>query len=453
MAMATLQIPAPATSKVSKSLLTQPSIHATVEHASHVIQLEASTTILNPRSIPTYLPDIQTPITPLEASTAPIASTITSTSSGPTLLSIPLEIRLQIYYYVLLTHPIRHPHLSPITTSSTAPPYAKEEFHHTIISTHDYGLNFGPGISYPCTPGNRKHFIVSGSSAPRQKEESFSDSSTIRKVIRTHPKVISEIKPVLQGKIPTGLLACCKQIYEEARSIPFEENNFAFVNWFWSGIYAARQFSRGLELWQSEAMRWAAVEVLGRDLVGGAMEAIGGGIGGLAGMALGSRGEAGKGSEWSDLCILWKGVRRLELGIKGKVALNKAEIDGSSGWNGEIAPVKASSELDRPSDLRSQHEHILNTYLDWVQHGLLSMESLRCIEIEIEDGDVSRDTKISFCESLGDLLNERGDRSDGWSEDVRVVFVERGRVDEELEDAFTWYGGHPGDTGVRSFTS
>jgi hypothetical protein len=341
-----------------------------------------------------------------------MASNTTSISSGPTLQSIPLEIRLQIYFYILLTHPIRHAHLS------TAAPYVKDELHHTSISAYACGLNFGPGISYPCTPGNKKPFIVSGSS----------DSCTIEKVIHTHPIVFSSSNSVVQGKIPTGLLACCKQIYKEARLIPFEQNSFAFVNGFWSGVYTARQFSRSLDLWQNGAMRWVAVDVLGRELVE---------------TGLGLRGEADKGREWSELCILWKGVWGLKLGIKGKVALNKkAEIDGSSGWNGEMASDKVSSVFDRSSDLRSQYEHILNTDLDWIPHGLLSMKSLRCIEIEIEDRDISRDTKLSFCKSLGRLLNKRGDRGANWSGDIKVVFVERVRVFEELKRAFSGYGGY-----------
>jgi hypothetical protein len=70
------------------------------------------------------------------------------------------------------------------------------------------------------------------------------------------------------------------------------------------------------------------------------------------------------------------------------------------------------------------------------------MKSLRCIEIEIEDRNISRDTKLSFCKLLRKLLNKRGDRSDNWSGDVKVVFVERVRVFEKLERAFSGYGGY-----------
>lgn len=202
-----------------------------VSSSSTPIQLcatsEDATIDFNPRSTPTYLPEILTPITPLDATISSIATLITSTQKPPTLLSIPLEIRRQIYSYVLYDHPIRHAHLSPITTSSTAPTYVKEEFHHTVISPCGYMLNHGPGISYPSTPGNRATVIVPSSSNPRHKERSFSDS---RKMEGTHQTLISSTEPILQTKLPAGLLASCSQIYEEARLMPFQENSFCFVN-------------------------------------------------------------------------------------------------------------------------------------------------------------------------------------------------------------------------------
>lgn len=48
--------------------------------------------------------------------------------------------------------------------------------------------------------------------------------------------------------------------------LPWERNTFKFIDWFWSGVYAARQFTGRLQPWQSERMRWVGVEVLGRDL-------------------------------------------------------------------------------------------------------------------------------------------------------------------------------------------
>ncbi len=70
----------------------------------------------------------------------------------------------------------------------------------------------------------------------------------------------------VQGKLPTALLISCAQIYEEARALPWEVNDFRFVNWFWSGVHVARSFMRGLESWQVQRMRYVGVEVLGREL-------------------------------------------------------------------------------------------------------------------------------------------------------------------------------------------
>jgi hypothetical protein len=73
------------------------------------------------------------------------------------------------------------------------------------------------------------------------------------------------------------------------------------------------------------------------------------------------------------------------------------------------------------------------------------MPSLRWIELEIEDEDVSRDTKLSFCQELASVLNERRDREDNWMGDVRVIFVERVLIEKIKEKEFVYYGGLPGD--------
>lgn len=189
-------------------------------------------------------------------------------------------------------------------------------------------------------------------------------------------------------------------------------------------------------------MRWAAIEVLGRDLTSGSMEVIGGSIGGLAGMALDSLKNSRKGGEWTDLCVLWKGVWGLRLGIKGKVASEKVGNEKGLEGNDDLPLAKIDPLSSVARDQKIQDDDVLNTAQPWVQNGLLRMKSLRFIEIEIDDADVTRDTKISFCVALGDILNEKRDRSDGWSGDVKVIFVERVTVEEE-EEAFVWFGGQP----------
>lgn len=381
---------------------------------------------------PTYLPEIQTPMMGLDDSVTPL---VTSKPTCPTFLNIPVEIRLQIFSYLLHTHPIRHAHLSLITTSSIAPLYVSEQFLHTTIHSHGSSLEYA-GFKLDTSSASPWSRPPSSLVFDARDRATDGNSST------SHQTVNCRTNPVPQGKIPTGLLVSCKQVYFEARSIPFQDNQFAFVNWFWSGIYAARRFSRGLSLWQSEAIRWTAVEVLGRDLCNGSLESSRASIGGLAGASLASsRIGSCKGiDEWVDLCRFWKGVWGLRLGIKGRVILTSLSMPvGSMGWNGELDVVAA------PSSFKDVRQSILDTDLGWIQKGLLLMNSLRCIRIEIEDDETSRDTKILFCRNLKYVLNKKRDRSDGWLGDVQVVFVERIIVEEEPAKDFVWYGGRPED--------
>ena len=196
-------------------------------------------------------------------------------------------------------------------------------------------------------------------------------------------------RPMIQGKIPTGLLASCKQVYDEARLIPFHTNTFVFVNWFWSGVYASRQFTRGLKSWQREAMRWPTVEALGRDLWVGAH-----------GAELGVDEVVRKG-EWWDLCRMWNGAWGLRLVIKGSAILK-----GKS---------------------------LLNTELEWIQDGgLVALHQLRWVELEIEDRSIDREVKLEFCKKLQKVLNEMRSRRDGC--DIRVAFVERIKVETPVAE-------------------
>ena len=214
------------------------------------------------------------------------------------------------------------------------------------------------------------------------------------------------VRPMIQGKIPSSLLTSCKQIYDEARLVPFHTNTFAFVNWFRSGLYAGRHFTYGLKAWQSKAMRWASVEVLGRDLLVKTASTV---------PTISEKPEKG---EWWDLCSMWKGIYGLRLVIKGSSTLHACVFGSIS---------NASDKLEAAANANT----LLRTELDWIQAGLLCLTQLQWIEIEIEDEAIGRDAKVSFCKELGKAM-----------EDVKVVLVERIRVD--LQDTeFKWIGGAP----------
>jgi hypothetical protein len=95
------------------------------------------------------------------------------------------------------------------------------------------------------------------------------------------------------------------------------------------------------------------------------------------------------------------------------------------------------------------------------------MKELRWIEIEIEDEDVSRETKIAFCGQLEGAFNQiaEGQQEDRKAEkkekakekereskkwNIKVILVERVKVAEDpvSNKDFTWYGGTPGDDSI-----
>jgi hypothetical protein len=377
------------------------------------------------------MPEINSPITPL----SPTVQLPSKPKSS--FLTIPLELRLQIYSYVLIGHPIHHAHLAPLDPPTTFEGMNSSDFLTARLATSP---------SHPQETEVRT--LITHLSSPSPSAET-ADLHFLYPI--SHPRMVSgRCHQRIQGKIPTALLASCKQVYAESKMAPWEQNTFTFINWFWSGIYAARQFSRSLRPWQSDAMRFTGVEVLGRDLRVDGMRRLGGGIG-VAGLG-----------EWWELCRLWKGVWGLRLGVKGAVCeKRKVEVDGTVGWNGELGTVDEQLEPDNG---------ILDVNAEWVQHGLLQMKELRWIEIEIEDEDVSRETKIAFCGQLEEAFNqlavwreedvkdvkeketgkEREEEHDSKERNIKIILIERLKLAEDpvSNKDFTWYGGTAGDDSI-----
>lgn len=133
-------------------------------------------------------------------------------------------------------------------------------------------------------------------------------------------------------------------------------------------------------------MRWARLEVLGRDLQDSwACDMVGGTAGG---------------GEWLDLCNLWSsGLWGLRLGIKGSIT---GSITGSSaidkGWV-EGGPLLEAEALKKISG------GVLDVDAEWAVEGLGQMKALRWVEIEIEDMNIDRDLKVQFCVDLGKRLS------------------------------------------------
>ncbi|KAE9367231.1 hypothetical protein N431DRAFT_350719 [Stipitochalara longipes BDJ] len=370
-----------------------------------------------PNPAPTHMPDITSPITPLP----PSLHLPTKPASTSPFLTIPLELRLQIYTHVLHSHPIHHAHLAPLDPS----PFAglnTSEFHSTQLA---------PTLNSERSRASEIRTLITHLAPTAQTAQDLAALYPLSKPT----SLTSSSRERVQGKIPTALLLSCRQVFEEAKMVPWESNTFAFINWFWSGVYASRQFTRSLRPWQSDGIRYVGVEVLARDLRVDGMARIGGGIGGASvrGREMG---------EWWELCGLWRGVWGLRLGVKGAVGEKKIE-DGKAGWNGELGPLKDEQERG-----------VLDVSAEWVADGLLKMKSLRWVEIEIEDEDVSQEAKIAFCGELEAAFNTIHPAEQRESKEekrkVNIILISRLPAPEEpvSNKDFTWYGGTADDDSV-----
>ncbi|KAM0335296.1 hypothetical protein ACHAQA_000341 [Verticillium albo-atrum] len=248
-------------------------------------------------------------------------------------MDLPLEVRLQIYQWASLMHPLRYAQLAP----------------------------WYPTPSYAAYP----HELIR-STADKEKDVEPETRNGGRRLLSSHRLICS---------LPSALLRSSKQTYNEARLIPFHENEFVFVNWFSSGLWAARAFTRPLQTWQSDAMRYVRLEVLGRDFSGAGLK------------------------EWMTLCDLWaEGLRGLRL----KILIGTGPVD----------PCVAFSELNGSAESQA-----MDIFCDpeprpaWIEEGLRRLRGLRSLEVELASLDWDNDQKLAWCASLKRMLNAEREAS------------------------------------------
>ncbi|CZT12239.1 uncharacterized protein RAG0_16134 [Rhynchosporium agropyri] len=362
-----------------------------------------------------------------------------SSGSGPNILTIPLEIRLHIYNYVLMSHPIHHPHLAP---SNPRPKFSS-------LNTVDFHTTMKRANSPPFPTEKITYTLITSPARQTSTQSPLELVSELKSKSEIPAAYIETLLPgrrqrtKIQGKISTALLSTCKQIYAETANMPWHANTFSFVNWFCSGVYAARAFMKGLEPWQQREMRCVSIEVLGKDLWGRM-----GGIEREERMSVLAGSEENGLGEWRELCTLWSGVRDLKMVIKGSLSHDALSVSAPG--------LSSSTTISGPSETpaHSNRGSILTENFHWIAHGLLALTGLRTVELEIEDVDTSREIKMEFCAALERTLNfeERKEgRLDeqGWAGDKGVVLVERKMIlRDEKDDKFVYYGGEPGDEEV-----
>lgn len=66
-----------------------------------------------------------------------------------------------------------------------------------------------------------------------------------------------------------SLLLVSRQIYHEARLLPFQSNTFIFTKIYGSSVVSAIKFLQKLLDWQREALRSVEIAVVGREIVEG----------------------------------------------------------------------------------------------------------------------------------------------------------------------------------------
>ncbi|KAM0288008.1 hypothetical protein ACHAQH_000076 [Verticillium albo-atrum] len=271
------------------------------------------------------------------------------------LMDLPLEIRLQIYQWTCLMHPLRYAQLAP----------------------------WYPTPSYSAYP----HELVRSEA---KKEEDVPDKTDVNgeRLLSPHRLICS---------MPTAFLRCSKQTYAEAHLVPFHENEFVFVNWFSSGLWAARAFTRPLQPWQRAAMRHVRLEVLGRDFSGAGLK------------------------EWTALCDFWaEGLRGLRL---------KILIGG-----GPVEPSVAFAQLNGNAESQA-----MTIFCDpkprpaWIEEGLRRLRGLRALEVELASLDWDNDRKLAWCASLGRMLNAEREKTGLWP--VSVACVRRLSAPRERAEA------------------
>lgn len=264
-------------------------------------------------------------------------------------LSLPLEIRRHIYEFVHLMNPA---------------PFLK------IKSL------------YPMpTPG--RCFLK-----PLADEEEDKDGA------HAPPPLMSPYRPA--SGLPTSLLLVSKQVYNEARLVPLANNEFVYVNWFSSGIWAAHFFTRHLQPWQSAAIRFVRLEMLAGEL-----------------------GDDGHGiHRWTDVCEKWapglQGLRLRVVGGKGAGILPvRLPVAASQGQ------AKETTEEEREQEERARR--VFGKEIPcraWVDDGLVKLRALRHLEIEMALPGWSAKEKLAWCARLEEVLREKGMRTS-------VVCVER----------------------------
>lgn len=251
-------------------------------------------------------------------------------------LDLPVEIRRQVYYWLHVMSPVCHAQLAPW--------YPIPVYSHYIVSP----------ITERSLNAPERNAMEEATCPPRHpspEEQKELD------------EMLSPFRPL--SALPSSLLRVNSKIYFEARDMPFEHNEFVFVNWFASGLWAAKAFTDKLSAWQRERMRHVRLEMIYRDFTKKGYEA------------------------WVSLCDAWApSVRGMRLKIIFTSCLFADKGPDSKGpGEGE----------DRAAQLRK-----------WIGPGLKKLVNLERLELEMMTEDMDNAMKVEACRGLEEMLREEG---------------------------------------------
>lgn len=143
--------------------------------------------------------------------------------------------------------------------------------------------------------------------------------------------------------------------------------------------------------------------------------------------------------EWKELISLWCGVRTLRLCVQSSsnrraksIAFLEPRLNLESRHHAYRRGQEASLGVAGVVGEVVDSVEFFSVKSRWVKEGLLNLNSLRCLELQIEDESIDRGFKLEFCSALEGLFNSnirKGD--DGWDREVKVVLIEKPKVEEK----------------------
>ncbi|UKZ49366.1 hypothetical protein TrVGV298_003613 [Trichoderma virens] len=315
------------------------------------------------------------------------------------LLSLPAEVRLRIYYWAYRMSPIQPKELAagypiPMLCRYVLHPLDPDLEQQIELEIENEQTIIELATENKCSEGGEQKKESSEQKegggqkwekmrAEQDKKKLIKDriKERMRELNKTTPGLLNSERPL--AGVPTSLLCTCRQIYFEAREVPFANNEFVFLNWFSSGLNAAAAVTKSQRPWQRLAMRYARLEMMAEDL---------------------ARTVALK--KWAELCgpgrsASWtRGLRGLRLKIVGQVGRRSEDSKDDDEF---VDGLEEAGGAKR-----------------WVEEGRLAeMENLERLEIEIIKNSWGTTEKMAWCAAVEEALREKGSRA---------VVVSMGRI-------------------------